>query len=514
MSNDIQEFISEIESGYAAKGNTITIGKGKLNNQVVPQAEVKIPLKTMNRHGLIAGATGTGKTKTMQLIAEQLSEAGVPSLVMDIKGDLSGLAMPGDASNEKIKERYQLLQMQYTAKGMPVEFLSLSNDKGARLRATVTEFGPILLSKILSLNETQESVISVLFKFSDDHTLPLIDLEDLKKLLMYVKDNPEGQEKLKAEYGTISGATIGAIQRKIIALEQQGADTFFGEPSFDVHDLLQKKDGKGIINIMRITDIQNKPYLFSTFMLSLLAEIYATFPEEGDAGKPKLCLFIDEAHLIFNEASKTLLHQIETVVKLIRSKGVGVYFITQVPSDIPEGVLSQLGLKIQHALRGFTAKDRKDIKKAIENYPITSFYETDQLITQLGIGEAFITALNEKGIPTPLVHTYLKTPQSRMDILTDEELNRITSNSQLVNKYAKRINRDSAYEILTKKIETSAQETAPETSKTESREKKETSFLKEVINSPIARDLGRTLTREITRSILGVLGVRKTTRRR
>ena len=516
MSNQ-QSFISAIQQGYAIKGDYITIGKGKLNNEVIPETEVNIPLKTMNRHGLIAGATGTGKTKTMQLIVEQLSDAGVPSLVMDVKGDLSGLAMPGNPENPKIQERYDLLKMNYTAEGKPVEFLSLSEEKGAKLKATVTEFGPVLLSKILELNDTQESVISVIFKFCDDYALPLVDLDDLKKVLMYIKDNPDGAEELKAEYGTISGSTVGAIQRKIIALEQQGADKFFGETSFDVADLLEKRNEKGVISIVRLTDIQNKPNLFSTFMLSLLAEIYATFPEEGDQSKPKLCLFIDEAHLIFNEASKTLLNQIETVVKLIRSKGVGVFFVTQVPGDIPDGVLSQLGLKVQHALRGFTARDRKEIKKAVENYPITEFYKTDELITNLGIGEALITALSEKGNPTPLVHAYLQTPQSRMDILTDAELDNFVSKSALVAKYAKDINRESAYEILTDKIEKAAdkqeEEVKHSTTKTP-KPKEEKSFMSSVINSPMARDLGRTFTREITRSILGILGIKKTRSRR
>lgn len=515
MSNQ-DAFIQEIENGYKAKGESITIGKGKLNGEVVPEAAVKIPLKTMNRHGLIAGATGTGKTKTMQVICEQLSDAGVPTLVMDVKGDLSGLAKPGDETNSKIQERYELLKMTYEANAMPVEFLSLSKEEGAKLRATVTEFGPILLSKILNLNETQESVISVVFKFSDDNALPLIDLDDLKKVLMYVNEDPEGKAKLKSEYGTISGATLGAIQRKIVALEQQGADKFFGELSFDVHDLLQTKEGRGCINIVRLTDIQNKPNLFSTFMLSLLAEIYATFPEQGDAGKPKLCLFIDEAHLVFEEASKALLSQIETVVKLIRSKGVGVYFVTQVPGDVPDDVLSQLGLKVQHALRGFTAKDRKEIKKAVENYPITEFYKTDKVITELGIGEAFVTALNEKGIPTPLVHTFLQAPQSRMGVLTKEELEECVTKSKLVEKYNKNINRESAYEILTQKMEESAQEELPQetkkttTRKSKSKRKKEDkSFMEEVVESRMARDIGRTFTRELTRSLLGILGIKR-----
>ena len=363
---------------------------------------------------------------------------------MDVKGDMSGIARPGDSNSPHIAERMQKLGMPYNATGFPVELMTLSQEKGVRLRATVTEFGPVLFSKILQLNDTQESIMSVIFKFCDDHGLPLIDLQDLKKVLSYIKDDEKGKVQFKNDYGSVSPASIGAILRKIVALEQQDADIFFGEPSFDVYDLLKTKDGKGVINIVRLVDIQDKPALFSTFMLSLLAEIYAQFPEAGDTEKPKLCLFIDEAHLVFQEASQTLLNQIETVVKLIRSKGVGVFFITQLPGDVPDTVLSQLGLKIQHALRGFTAKDRKDIKKAVENYPVTTHYEADQVITQLGIGEAFVTALNEKGIPTPLVYTHMIAPQSRMDILTPEEIDQEVRNSALVTKYSQDFDRESA----------------------------------------------------------------------
>ncbi|MXV37592.1 DUF853 family protein [Flavobacteriaceae bacterium Ap0902] len=513
MSN-AKPFITEIQKGYNPKGKYITLGKGKLDDQVLPDAEIKIPLKTFNRHGLIAGATGTGKTKTLQIILEQLSNQGVPSLVMDVKGDLSGIAKPGDATDKHIIERMQKLEMPYKATGFPVELLTISKEKGVRLRATVTEFGPILLSKILDLNQTQESVMSVLFKYCDDYALPLVDLNDLKKTLMYINDNGEGEAQFKKDYGSVSSASIGAIHRKIVALEQQGAEIFFGEPSFDVEDLLNTRDGKGVVNIVRLTDIQDKPQLFSTFMLSLLAEIYATFPEQGDSGEPKLCLFIDEAHLIFNEASKTLLNQIETVVKLIRSKGIGIYFITQLPGDIPDEVLSQLGLKVQHALRGFTAKDRKEIKKAVENYPISDFYKSDQLITELGIGEAFITALNEKGIPTPLVYTHLVAPQSRMDILDEKEIDEIVSESALVEKYNQTFNRESAYEILTEKIIKAASKDVGEPIQVSRTKKtKEESFLEKMSKNTMVRQLGRTVLREVTRSILGVLGVKKTYRK-
>ena len=354
------KFLAEIGEAFTFKGDSIILGAPKLDGEVLTNNFVRVPLRTLNRHGLIAGATGTGKTKTLQIIIEQLSAKGIPSLVMDIKGDLSGVAVPGE-TNPKVVERNQNIGIAFEASGSPVEFLSLSNDAGLRLRATVTEFGPVLFSKILELNETQGSVVSLLFKFCDDNQLALLDLADVKKALNYITN--EGKETIEGEYGAISTASVGTILRKVIELEQQGGDIFFGERSFDVDDLTRiDENGKGIISILRVTDIQDKPKLFSTFMLQLLAEIYSTFPEEGDLEQPKLVIFIDEAHLIFNEASKALLNQIETIIKLIRSKGVGIFFVTQNPTDVPDAVLSQLGLKVQHALRAFTAKDRKAIK--------------------------------------------------------------------------------------------------------------------------------------------------------
>jgi len=350
------QFLQDMASGYSFEGNTITLGGAMLEGECQTNSLVKIPLSTLNRHGLIAGATGSGKTKTLQIIAEQLSSKGVPVLLMDVKGDLSGVAVPS-GGHPKIDERHAKIGIPFEASGSPVEFLTLSDEPGARLRATVSEFGPILLSKILELTDTQSGIVSVLFKYCDDKNLPLLDLKDFKKTLQYVME--EGKEDFQGEYGRMSTASIGAIMRKIVALEQQGADTFFGERSFDVDDLCRlDSEGKGMISIVRLTDIQNKPKLFSTFMLQMLAEIYATFPEEGDIEQPKLVIFIDEAHLVFNEASDALLDQIESIIKLIRSKGVGIFFITQNPVDIPDAVLGQLGLKVQHALRAFTAKDR------------------------------------------------------------------------------------------------------------------------------------------------------------
>jgi len=501
---DKAQFIEELNARYTPKGEHIILGKGMLDGEVVPEVNVTIPLKTINRHGLIAGATGTGKTKTLQVFAEQLSHAGIPSLVLDIKGDFSGIAEPG-SMNAIIEERYAKTQLPYTPQGFPVELMTISGGKGVKLRATVTEFGPVLLSKILELNDTQQSIMSIVFKYCDDKGLPLIDLKDLKKVLQYVTDNAQGKAELAANYGSIAPASLGAILRSIVALEQQGAADFFGELSFDVQDLLETREGKGVVNILRVAEIQNKPQLFSTFMLSLFAEIYMTFPEEGDSGKPKLVLFIDEAHLIFDEASKALLSQIETMVKLIRSKGVGIYFITQIPGDVPENVLSQLGLKIQHALRGFTAKDKKEISKAVENYPTTEYYNASSLIQSLGIGEAFVTALDEKGIPTPLVHTYLISPESRMDVLNEAEITELTARSSMVAKYEQAIDGESAYEMLTSRMEQAAQNPAP--NQRSRPVKEEPGMFEQVLQSKAGRTFTSTLMREGAKAILGMLGL-------
>lgn len=444
-------FTELINNGYACKGEHIVLGAAMLDGEPVAGAHVRIPVKTLNRHGLIAGATGTGKTKTLQVLSEQLSEKGIPVLLMDVKGDLSGIAVSGEPK-PFILERHAKINLPYQNKGFPVELMSLSSQDGVRLRATVSEFGPVLLSRILDLNDTQAGVLAVIFKYCDDNQLALLDLKDLKKVLQYVTG--EGKEEIERDYGKISATTTGIITRKILELEQQGAELFFGELSFDIRDLLRRdRNGYGYISIVRLTDIQDTPKLFSTFMLSLLAEIYSQMPEKGDAELPDLVIFIDEAHLIFSEAGKALLEQIENIVKLIRSKGIGIYFVTQNPTDIPNGVLAQLGLKIQHALRAFTATDRKAIKLTAENYPDSEYYKTDETITSLGIGEALVTALSEKGIPTPLAVTMLRTPQSRMDILTPEEISSINRSSELVRKYSQIIDRESAYEILGKKIE-------------------------------------------------------------
>ncbi len=514
-----EQFIDEIENGYNFKGPSIILGGAMYGGEVQKEKFIRIPLKTLNRHGLIAGATGTGKTKTLQIIAEQLSAQSVPCLLMDVKGDLSGIAVSSDG-HPKIDERHDKIGLPFIADKSPIEFLTLSDEKGVRLRATVTEFGPVLFSKILDLNDTQSGIISLIFKWCDDKQLPLLDLDDMKKALQFITN--EGKKQIKDEYGSVSSSSVGTILRKIIELEQQGGDIFFGEKSFDVDDLCRiDEDGKGMISILRLVDIQDKPKLFSTFMLQMLAEIYSIFPEEGDSDRPKLCLFIDEAHLVFEEASKVLLNQIETIVKLIRSKGVGVFFITQSPDDIPEDVLGQLGLKVQHSLRAFTAKDRKALKLAAQNFPISAHYDIEQLLTQMGIGEAMVTALNEKGIPTPLVHTYLRAPQSRMDILSPSEIDAILRKSKIGYKYEKALDRESAYEILSGKIE-EVQEDEKQAELREQHEKarsssrssrREKSTLEKVVNSTTTRQIGNTIAREITRGLLGVLGIKTTTRR-
>ena len=483
-----EEFFNHIVNGNTCKGDFITLGSAILNGQTLQNAYVNVPLKTMNRHGLIAGATGTGKTKTLQVLAENLSEKGVPVLLMDIKGDLSGIAQPSPG-HPKIDERMEKIGLTFEPKSFPVEIMSLSEQDGVRLRATISEFGPVLISRILDLTETQAGIVAVIFKYCDDNKLPLLDLKDFKKILQYATD--EGKEEFKEAYGKISAASTGAILRKIIEIEQQGGDLFFGEKSFDVEDLVRTtRDGRGYINIIRLTDIQDKPKLFSTFMLSLLAEIYETFPEKGDADKPELIMFIDEAHLIFDQASKALLNQIESIVKLIRSKGIGIYFVTQNPTDVPEGVLGQLGLKIQHALRAFTAKDRKAIKLTAQNYPDTDYYDTAEVLTALGTGEALVSALNEKGRPTPLAATMMRAPMSRMDILTDTELKNLLDDSKLVLKYNENIDRESAYEMLNKKIEKAEIAKAKEEER-EAKEKasRKTSTRKSTRQNPIIKVL-------------------------
>jgi uncharacterized protein len=507
-------FLQAVKDGYTFKGESIILGNGILDGKAVEGATVKLSLKTLNRHGLIAGATGTGKTKTLQIISEALSDASIPVVLMDIKGDLSGIAASGSV-NDKVTERVQKIGIEYKPTGFPVDLFTLSNQKGVRLRATVSEFGPVLLSKILGLNDTQGGLVAIIFKYCDDKKMPLLDLKDFIKVLQFISN--EGKAEIEKEYGKIASTSTGTILRKVIELQQQGADVFFGEKSFEVEDLMRiNDDGRGMISIIRVTDLQDRPKLFSTFMLQLLAELYASSPEEGDLDKPKLVIFIDEAHLIFQEASEVLLQQIETVIKLIRSKGIGIFFCTQNPMDVPAPVLAQLGMKVQHALRAFTAADRKAIKQTAENYPISSFYKTEDALTQLGIGEAFITTLNEKGVPTPLVHTLLVPPRSRMDILSEVEIDSIVAKSKLTGKYNTVVDSESAYEILTAKLKEAEERT--QQMKEEDKKEKETSKTtkkeKGFFDDPVVKSMTRTAGNTIIRGLLGALGLGGRSRRK
>jgi hypothetical protein len=520
-----EEFKELIDKDYTFKGESFVLGAPKLDGEVIGGSYIRVPLKTLNRHGLIAGATGTGKTKSLQVITEALSAASVPVVLLDIKGDLSGLAKAG-AENKVIKERYALMQLDYKPSANPVELMTISNEPGVRLRATVTEFGPILMSKILGLNDNQGGLLSLIYKYCDDNSLPLIDLKDFIKVLQFVGD--QGKADIEKDYGKISTVSLGTILRKIIELQQQGADLFFGEPSFEVCDLMRiDEQGRGMVNIIRVTDMQDRPKLFSTFLLQMLAELYASCPEEGDTDQPKLVMIIDEAHLIFQEASSALLQQIETVIKLIRSKGIGIFFCTQNPTDVPPSILSQLGFKLQHALRAFTEKDRKSIKSMAENFPSTPYYKTDELLTQMGTGEALVTCLNEKGLPTALSYTLLASPASRMDVLNNAEIEELVQKSKLVAKYNRNIDRESAYELLSAKIESherslandaqrkemekyQRQQTprttpAPRQSYGRSSGKKQKSTLEQVLGSTAAKQAARTLSSTLVRGLMGSL---------
>ena len=446
-----QAFRDAISAGYGFNEPTLIIGSAMLGDELFNDVRVAVPMSTLNRHGLVAGATGTGKTKTLQLLAGQLSKAGVPVFVADIKGDLTGLAAAGDGTNPKVQERVASLGWTFEAAGHPVEFLSLTGKLGAQVRATVHSFGPLLLGKVLDLNETQTSILALVFKYCDDNDLPLLDLKDLATTLKYLSSD-EGKPIL-ADYGGMSPASVGVLLRSIVVLEQEGADIFFGEPEFDVHDLLRTDaSGQGILSVLELSDVMDQPRLFSTFMLWMLAQLYEGLPEVGDLPKPKLCFFFDEAHLLFHDASDALMEQIERTARLIRSKGVGVYFVTQVPGDVPSSVLAQLGNRIQHALRAFTPEDADALRKAARTFPTTTFYDVEKTLTSLGTGEALVTVLSPRGIPTPLAATRLLPPDSLMAPIDQTTFQGMVAASPLNTKYGMPIDRDSAYERITARL--------------------------------------------------------------
>jgi len=450
------DFGRRIAAAYATGGATIELGRGMIDGAVKPEAVVQVPAAMCNRHGLIAGATGTGKTKTLQLMAEQLSAMGVPVFAADIKGDLSGLSLPGEAG-DRVSQRVGELGIEWSPAGFPVTFLSLGGlGPGVPVRATVTDFGPQLLAKVMEANETQTSSLSLVFRYADDNGLGLLDLADLREVLRFLNSD-EGKAELK-QIGGLSSATAGVLLRKIVELEDQGGEAFFGEPALEVADLLRTTaDGRGVISCLELAAVQDKPRMFSTFLLWLLGELFHDLPEVGDLDKPKLVFFFDEAHLLFADASKAFRDQVAQTVRLIRSKGVGVFFITQLPDDVPDEILAQLGNRVQHALRAFTPRDAKALRAAVTTYPNTDDYDLEEDLTQLGTGEAMVTILSERGAPTPVVWTRLRPPLSLMAAVETDAIDRASRESPLWPKYAEEIDRPSAREKLGARMAQSAQ---------------------------------------------------------
>jgi DNA double-strand break repair helicase HerA and related ATPase len=508
-------FADMLVAGYGSEEPALVLGAALEGSVVHQQPPVRLPLSTVNRHGLIAGATGTGKTKTLQLLTEQLSKQGVSVFVADMKGDLSGLAMPGEAT-DAVRTRASSIGWDWKPFGVPVEFVSLTGALGVQVRATVSSFGPLLLGKVLSLNDTQTSVLAMVFKYADDSQLPLLDFQDLRAVLQFL-GSEEGKPTL-ARYGGMSGASVGVLLRKMLELESQGAEKFFGEPEFDVKEMLRvTSDGRGVVTCLELPDVADRPKLFSTFMMWMLAELYHNLPEVGDLPKPKLVFFFDEAHLLFDDAPRPFLDQVEQVVKLIRSKGVGVYFVTQIPQDVPEDVLAQLGNRIQHALRAHTPDDDKALKATVRTFPKTTFYDLEETLTSLGIGEAVVTVLDSRGAPTPVVAARLIPPASRMAPLTPEELQADIRQSDLLAEYGKSVDRESAREILAARMaKTSPPTESPPPEQPKSKGKTAAQVAGAAVLGALSSSIGRTVGREVIRGIFGLLGAkppRTTTRR-
>ncbi len=498
------KFLDQIQQAYPAGGETITLGAPVLDGECHPQSLIQLPVSMMNRHGLIAGATGTGKTKSLQLIAEQLSTKGVPVFLADVKGDLSGMGVAG-TTNDRVAQRSKDTGWNWAGTAFPVEYLSLTGQAGAQLRATVSSFGPLLLAKVLSLNETQASVLALVFKYCDDRKLPLLDFLDLRAVLQHLTG--EGAADLK-DYGGMSKATVGVLLREMVELEQQGAGAFFGEPEFDLADLMQtERDGRGLVSILELQDVQDRPAMFSTFMMWMLARLYHELPEVGDVDKPKLVFFFDEAHLLFDGASKEFLAQVQQVVRLVRSKGVGVFFITQSPKDVPADVLGQLGNRVQHALRAFTPDDEAGLRAAARTFPKTAFYDIEKTLQSLGIGEALVTVLSTSGVPTPPVATRMIPPASRMGPLTGPEMAQRLSASQQVKEYAQAVDRESAREMLAAKMTADAGDEASAKAGKAAPAPAPSGLdaLAGALNSPIVKTIAGRATTQVLRGVMGAL---------
>ncbi|MFD8812258.1 helicase HerA-like domain-containing protein [Streptomyces sp. NPDC059627] len=493
-----------IASGYAFAGQALDLGALLWDGRCRPDAPVRIPLAMLNRHGLVAGATGTGKTKTLQLIAEQLSARGVPVFLADVKGDLSGIARPGQV-NDKVRGRAAEVGQEWTATGFPAEFLALGGlGQGIPVRATVTSFGPVLFSKVLQLNRTQEQSLGLIFHYADTKGLELIDLKDLRAVVAFLTSD-EGKAELR-DIGGLSTATAGVILRSLTAFEAQGMADFFGEPEFDTADLLRTApDGRGVVSVLELPAVQDRPLLFSTFLMWLLADLFHDLPEIGDADRPRLVFFFDEAHLLFDGASKAFLDSITQTVRLIRSKGVGVFFVTQTPKDVPSDVLAQLGNRVQHALRAFTPEDQKALRATVQTFPKSS-YDLEELLTGLGIGEAVVTVLDEQGAPTPVAATRLRAPESLLGPVDAAELDAAVRGSALQGRYAQAVDRESAYEKL-RQAPAAEPKTGPKAAPKGAARREEPSLVEQVVGSgmfrSLARSVGTQLGREITRSLFG-----------
>ena len=513
-------FDETFRAAYGFDLPAIEIGHVLENGKPAGSLPVRIPLRMMNRHGLIAGSTGTGKTRTLQLMAEGLSRAGVPVFLADVKGDLAGIGTPG-VTSDRLTERAASVGGTFTPDAFPVEFFSLTGNRGTQLRATVSSFGPVLLGKVLDLTEVQQSVLAMVFKYCDDRKMPLLDFDDLRGVLTYLCN--EGKPELK-NYGGMSAATVGVLVRKMVELEQQGAAKFFGEPELDIHDLTRTVNGRGVVNILSLADVQDKPRLYSTFMMWLLAQFYYRMPEVGDVDRPKLVFFFDEAHQLFDDASSALVEHIEQVARLIRSKGIGVFFITQTPKDVDEDVLAQLGNRVQHAIRAFTPKDAKNIKATASTFPVSEYVDVAKSLTTLGIGEALVTVLDPKGVPTPVSTVQVLAPSSLMSAIDDAGYARSLQASPIHTKYATAINRESAHEMLQRKLAEAAEVAEPEPAAREEYERPEygprvsfgggrrrssaarprKSSTERVLQSAV-NQATRTATKELTRGIAGIL---------
>ena len=493
----------QIAAGYAVEGQALELGAVVIDGKTDPSAQIRIPLATVNRHGLVAGATGTGKTKTLQVIAEQLSAAGVPVLMADVKGDLSGLSKPGE-SGDKVTARAKESGDDWQATSFPVDFLSLGTKGiGVPVRATIASFGPILLSKVLGLNATQESTLGLIFHYAEQNNYELLDLKDLRAVIAKLTSD-EGKADLKA-LGGVSAQTAGVILRALVNLEAEGADTFFGEPELKPKDLLRFDDkGRGVISLLELGAQAARPVLFSTFLMWVLSDLFRTLPEIGDVDKPKLVFFFDEAHLLFSEASKAFLEQVEQTVKLIRSRGVGVFFCTQLPTDVPNEVLSQLGARVQHALRAFTPDDQKALTKTVRTYPKTDVYDLASALTSLGIGEAVVTVLSERGAPTPVAWTRLRSPRSLMAAIGDDAISAAAKGSPLQATYGETKDRESAYEkIEAEKAKAPADQPAATGSKNAPEAAKKPGWFSRFVNSRGFQTFLKALGTELIRNMFG-----------